>query len=155
MLVRFNEGTKDVPMTEVTAENYIVPSNELHKYHVILEVKKFNSENGERLSKPHLQKFGKKTYEKILPDLKKQGFSITMLYDPTEYLSKLREMPVEPRKRVDPKEELEKALNAQREELMGEIAKMQAQLLEEREAHKKEIELLTQEKKGGRPKKSE
>ena len=83
-----NEGkTKDVAITDVTPENYIVPSNEQHLYHCVIEVRKFDSETGKRLSIPRIQKFGKKSFENgILDALKKQGYTITVLHDPNEYV---------------------------------------------------------------------
>lgn len=66
--------TKDVAITDVTPENYIVPSNEQHLYHCVIEVRKFDSETGKRLSVPRIQKFGKKSFENgILDALKKTG----------------------------------------------------------------------------------
>lgn len=79
--------TKDVAITDVTPENYIVPSNEQHLYHCIIEVRKFDSETGKRLSVPRIQKFGKKSFENGISDaLKKQGYTITVLHAPNEYV---------------------------------------------------------------------
>lgn len=79
--------TKDVAITDVTPENYIVPSNEQHLYHCVIEVRKFDSETGKRLSVPRIQKFGKKSFENgILDALKKQGYTITVLHDPNDYV---------------------------------------------------------------------
>ena len=74
--------TKDVAITDVNPENYIVPSNEQHLYHCIIEVRKFDSETGKRLSIPRIQKFE----NGILDALKKQGYTITVLHDPNEYV---------------------------------------------------------------------
>lgn len=86
MLVKLNDGrVKDVPVTQVTKENYIVEENEKHLYHCIIEVKKFNPETGERLSVPRIQKFGKKAFETTVEtNLKKQGYTITILHEPSE-----------------------------------------------------------------------
>lgn len=79
--------TKDVAITDVTPENYIVPSNEQHLYHCVIEVRKFDSETGQRLSIPRIQKFGKKGFENGIADaLKKQGYTVTILHDPNEYV---------------------------------------------------------------------
>lgn len=88
MLVKVSEGkTKDVAIIDVTPENYIVPDNEKHLYHCAIEIKKFDSETGKRLSIPRIQKFGKKGYENSIADnLKKQGYTITVLHDPNEYM---------------------------------------------------------------------
>ena len=88
MRVKVSEGkTKDVAIIDVTPDNYIVPDNEKHLYHCIIEIKKFDSETGKRLSIPRIQKFGKKGYENsIAENLKKQGYTITVLHDPNEYM---------------------------------------------------------------------
>ena len=79
--------TKDVVITDVTPENYIVPSNEQHLYHCVIEVRKFDSETGKRLSIPRIQKFGKKGFENGVADaLKKQGYTVTILHAPNEYV---------------------------------------------------------------------
>lgn len=51
---------KDVSILNVTPENFIVPKGEEHLYHCRIEIKKFDPESGERLSKPRMQVFGKK-----------------------------------------------------------------------------------------------
>lgn len=88
MRVKVSEGkTKDVAIIDVTPENYIVPDNEKHLYHCVIEIKKFDSETGKRLSIPRIQKFGKKGYENSIAEhLKKQGYTITVLHDPNEYI---------------------------------------------------------------------
>lgn len=88
MRVKVSEGkTKDVAIIDVMPENYIVPDNEKHLYHCVIEIKEFDSETGKRLSIPRIQKFGKKGYENSIADnLKKQGYTITVLYDPNEYM---------------------------------------------------------------------
>lgn len=73
---------KDVTIEKVNDENYIVPANERHLYHCVIEVKKFNPETGERLSKPRIQKFGQKAFELVLPKLKEQGYTVTILHSP-------------------------------------------------------------------------
>lgn len=92
MLVRTETGTQDVPLVNaatgsynVTAGNYIVPEGEEHLYHVIQEVKKFNAETGKRLSRPMLQKYGKKEYEGIVQrQLKLQGYTVEVLHKPVQ-----------------------------------------------------------------------
>ena len=80
--------TKDVDVTKVTPENYIVPDNEKHLYHCVIEVRKFDSETGKRLSVPRVQKFGKKMYENNVAEfLKKQGYTVVVLHDPNEWLA--------------------------------------------------------------------
>ena len=77
-----SQQTKAVAIEKVNDENYIVPANEKHLFHCIIEVRKFNAETGERLSKPRVQKFGQKAFEIVLPKLKQQGYTVTILHNP-------------------------------------------------------------------------
>lgn len=74
--------TKDVKIAEVNNENYIVPANEKHLVHCVIEIKKFSESTGQRLSKPRIQKFGQKAFELVLPKLKEQGYTVDVLYSP-------------------------------------------------------------------------
>ena len=128
MRVKTNqEGrTKDVAITEVTAENYIVPEKEKGMYHCIIEVRKFDSETGKRLSVPRIQKFGKKAFENTVCDgLKKQGYTITILHDPNEYLKE--------RAKLD----AQRAEEAEKKRYEAEKEKMRAEILAELAEQKK------------------
>ena len=87
MRVKFGNSTKDVPIVEVTAENYIVPRGEEDTYHCKIEQTQFNQRNGKRLSRPRIQKFESKMYPQIARNLRQQGWDIEVLYDPTEFLA--------------------------------------------------------------------
>ena len=87
MRVKFGNATKDVPIVEVTAENYIVPRGEEDTYHCKIEQTQFNPRNGKRLSKPRIQKFESKMYPQVARNLRQQGWDIEVLYDPTEFLA--------------------------------------------------------------------
>ena len=128
MRVKVNDGkTKDVAITDVTPENYIVPSNEQHLYHCVIEVRKFDSETGKRLSVPRIQKFGKKSFENgILDALKKQGYTITVLHDPNEYVK----AETEEKAAADAKAKAEAEAKAKAEEK----AALKAEILAELEA---------------------
>lgn len=84
MRVKVNEGkTKDVGLLDVTPENFIVPKGEESFYHCRIEVVKFHSETGERLSKPRMQVFGKKFFETFgLHNLRKMGYKVDIMHDP-------------------------------------------------------------------------
>lgn len=136
MRVKVSEGkTKDVAIIDVTPENYIVPDNEKHLYHCVIEIKKFDSETGKRLSIPRIQKFGKKGYENGIADnLKKQGYTITVLHDPNEYMKAKAE--------ADEKAKAEKAKAAEEKAKADAKAKAEADAkarAEEKAALKKEI----------------
>lgn len=122
MRVKTNiEGkTKDVAILDVTPENYIVPSNEQHIYHCVIEVRKFNSETGKRLSVPRIQKFGKKGFENGVADaLKKQGYTVTILHNPTEYVKQQAEETA--KKAEAQKQSAAKAKEAEKAALKAEI----------------------------------
>jgi ribosomal protein S8 len=122
MRVKFGNVTKDVPLLEVTAENYIVPVGEEDTYHCRIEQIQFNRNNGKRESKPRIQKFEAKMFPMVCRNLKQQGYTIDVLYDPTNHLNELakkeqekREMTYQQRKEQEAKrkEEEKKALKAE------------------------------------------
>lgn len=88
MQVRTEEGQiKDVNILDVTPENFIVPKGEEDCYHCRIEVKKFNQDTGERISRPRMQVFGKKFFESFgLHNLRKQGFTVDVMHDPNKWL---------------------------------------------------------------------
>lgn len=88
MQVRTEEGQiKDVNILDVTPENFIVPKGEEDCYHCRIEVKKFNQDTGERISKPRIQVFGKKFFESFgLHNLRKQGFTVDVMHDPNKWV---------------------------------------------------------------------
>lgn len=76
----------EVNILEVTKENYIVPEGEEHLYHCRIEQKMFNQSTGERISVPRIQKFDAKMFERtLLHNLRRIGYSVEVLYDPTKY----------------------------------------------------------------------
>lgn len=77
---------EDLALTGLTNSNYAVPAGEEGHYHARIEVKKFDQNTGERQSIPRIQKFGVKTFKTVLSSLKKQGFAVDILHDPSEYL---------------------------------------------------------------------
>lgn len=93
MQVKAKDGKiKDVNILDVTPENFIVPKGEEGSYHCRIEIKKFNSETGERLSKPRMQVFGKKFFESYgLHNLKKQGYTVDVMHDPNKWLQENQE----------------------------------------------------------------
>lgn len=78
---------RDTPIEKLTPENYIVPKGEEKDYHAVIEVRQFDPKTGNRLSKPRVQKFGKKIFEAHVSDsLRKQGYTVTILHDPNVWL---------------------------------------------------------------------
>ena len=78
---------RDTPIEKLTAENYIVPTGEEKDYHAVIEVVQFDPKTGNRVSRPRVQKFGKKIFEAHVADsLRKQGYTVTILHDPNVWL---------------------------------------------------------------------
>ena len=78
---------RDTPIEKLTAENYIVPKGEEKDYHAVIEVVQYDPKTGKKLSKPRVQKFGKKIFEAHVADsLRKQGYTVTILHDPNVWL---------------------------------------------------------------------
>lgn len=78
---------RDLPIEKLTAENYIVPKGEEKDYHAVIEVRQFDQKTGRRLSTPRVQKFGRKAFEAhILASLRKQGYEVTILHDPNDWI---------------------------------------------------------------------
>ena len=140
MRVKFGNATKDVPLLEVTAENYIVPKGEEDTYHCRIEQTQFNQRNGKRVSRPRIQKFNAKMYPAIARNLRQQGWDIDVLYDPTEYLAE----------REAKRRELQDLTYQQRKEAEAKKkAAERAQLKAEILAELKEAGLLKAPAKGG------
>lgn len=78
---------RDTRIENLTPENYIVPKGEERAYHAVIEVVQFDPKTGKKLSKPRVQKFGKKTFEtSVLDSLRKQGYNVTILHDPNAWI---------------------------------------------------------------------
>lgn len=87
---------RDTPIEKLTPENYIVPKGEEKSYHCVIEVVQFDPKTGKKISKPRVQKFGKKTFENsVLASLRKQGFTVTVLHDPNAWLKEQQEKAAE------------------------------------------------------------
>lgn len=145
MKVKTADGIKDVNLLQVTQENYIVPDDEKHLYHCRIEVRKFNPETGERLSKPSLQKFGRKFFERNgLHNLRQQGYTVDILYNPTEWIKANKDLLAKRRTDVEAYK-MNLAKKALKAEIIEELRA--AGLLKETDDAK--------EVKRGRPKKQE
>lgn len=129
---------RDLPIEQITSENYVVPRGEEIVYHVKIEVKQFNSKTGEKVSRPRIQKFGMKTWESSVRDsLRKQGYTMEILHDPNTWIE-------ENRAQIE-------SLKAQKRE--SEKSALKAEILAELKASGIIPEPETTEKKTGRPKK--
>ena len=111
MLVKFGNTTKDVPILEVNAANYIVPKGEEGAVHCRIEQVQFNPNTGVRQSRPRIQKFEPKSWPGIQRILRQQGWTIDILYDPTAWLKEKEEkerMSIEERVRLAQEAEAKK-----------------------------------------------
>jgi hypothetical protein len=111
MLVKFGNTTKDVPILEVNAANYIVPKGEEGTVHCRIEQVQFNPNTGVRQSRPRIQKFEPKSWPGIQRILRQQGWTIDILYDPTAWLKEKEEkerMSIEERVRLAQEAEVKK-----------------------------------------------
>ena len=123
---------RDTPIEKLTAENYIVPKGEEKDYHAVIEVVQFDQKTGKRLSKPRVQKFGKKIFEAhVLNSLRKQGYTVTILHDPNVWLKE------QAAKAEQAKAEAEAAkAKAEQERFDAAVAAVVAKALAEREQAK-------------------
>lgn len=83
---------RDTAVENLTPENYLVPKGEEMVYHCVIEVVQYDAKTGKKLSRPRVQKFGKKIFETAVRDsLIKQGYEIKILYNPKEFIKKQAE----------------------------------------------------------------
>ena len=143
MRVKFGTGTKDVPISEVNAANYIVPKGEEGSWHVIQEIPSYHQRTGKRLSVPRVQKYGVKEFKDMQRLLRQQGYELTILHDPTDYLAKLEEEKAE---RENLTAEKKRELELKKRE--AEKAAMKAEIL----AELKEAGVIPSEDKAGEEK---
>lgn len=79
---------REVALENLTAEQYIVPKGEERLYHCVIEVTNFDRKTGKRLSKPRIQKFGRKMFDAhIYHSLTQQGYDVKILHDPTKWIA--------------------------------------------------------------------
>lgn len=150
MQVRTKDGQiKDVNILDVTPENFIVPKGEEDCYHCRIEVKKFNQDTGERISKPRMQVFGKKFFESFgLHNLRKQGFTVDVMHDPNKWLQE-NEAKLEAEKQKKAEAEAKAKAEAAEAEKKAMKEAMKAEILAELKA---EGLLATAAKPGRKPK---
>ena len=131
---------RDTPIEKLTAENYIVPKGEEKDYHAVIEVVQYDTKTGKKLSKPRVQKFGKKIFEaNVWDSLLKQGYTITILHDPNVWL---KEQAAKAEQQA--KEQAEAKAKAEKERFDAAVAAAVAKALAEQTT-----------KKSGRPAKAE
>lgn len=134
---------RDLPIESITADNYIVPKGEERAYHAIIEVRQHDPKTGKRISQPRIQKFGKKMFEShVRASLLKQGYTVTILHDPNEWI---KEQAAKAEQQA--KEQAEAKAKAEKEKFDAAVEAAVAKALAEREQ--------AETKKPGRPAKAE
>lgn len=150
---------RDTPIEKLTPENYIVPKGEEKDYHAVIEVRQFDPKTGNRLSKPRVQKFGKKIFEAHVADsLRKQGYAVTILHDPNAWMKEQTEKAAK-----QAKEQAEAKAKAEQEKFDAAVAAAVAKALAEQAEktntdapdYSKDNSEYAKEKKPGRPPKGE
>lgn len=148
---------RDTPIEKLTPELYVVPKGEEKSYHAVIEVVFFDQKTGKRISRPRVQKFGKKMFEThVLNSLRKQGYTVTILHDPNEWIKEQKEKAAQVA--AENKAAKEKA---EKEKFDAAVAAAVAKALAEREkaepakAETEQTEQAEPAKKPGRPAKTE
>lgn len=153
----------DVSIDALTADNYIVPKGEEMVYHCVIEVVQFNPKTGARISRPRIQKFGRKVFEQTVRDaLLKQGYTIKVLYNPTEWIKARKNRIAESRANAEArrKAEIDAAVQAAVAKALAEAkanadANADAEANANAEAENTEpVEASEPKAKPGRPKKN-
>ena len=121
---------REVALENLTADQYIVPKGEERLYHCVIEVTNFDRKTGKRLSKPRIQKFGRKMFDAhIYHSLTQQGYDVKILHDPTKWIAEHKAEVAASRKA---KAEAEKA--AQQKAFDDAVAAAVAKALAEKDA---------------------
>lgn len=95
---------RDTSIEKLTAENYIVPPGEERSYHAVIEVVQYDPKTGKKLSKPRVQKFGRKMFDTHVRDsLRKQGYTVTILHDPNAWIAAHKEQSAAAKKAAEQK----------------------------------------------------
>ena len=124
---------RDLPIEKLTPENYIVPKGEERFYHVVIEVRQFDPKTGKRISRPRVQKFGKKMFEAhVQASLRKQGYDVVVLHNPNEWLKENQAKAAQAAK-----EQAEAKAKAEQERFDAAVAAAVAKALAEKETPKK------------------
>lgn len=156
----------------ITPENYKVPKGEERSYHCIIECIQYDSKTGKKISVPRIQKFGRKMFEShVYSSLKKQGYNVIILHNPTEWLKEQAEIAKQKAeeaaaKKAEEEKALAEAKKAEEEKkfkeaVAAEVARQMAAIQKgdndapESEEQKGDGEQSAPKNKGGRPKKQQ
>lgn len=77
----------ELPVEQITSDNYKVPTGEEKLYHIKQEIKQYNPKTGAKISVPSIQKFGPKVFKAIVErNLRRLGYEIEILHDPIVWM---------------------------------------------------------------------
>ena len=130
MHVLINGKERDVKIEDVNAQNYIVPENERHVFHVKQEIRSYDPKTGRKISVPVVQKYGAKTFAQIERQLKLQGWELEILYNPKAFLEEMKN--IQKKSQEDRKKLAEAAMNKKIEEAVNAALEKQAKMFEEK-----------------------
>lgn len=82
MIAKYKDGEKDLPLSQITAENYIADENNKNK--IVVKIEKINYQStGEKTSTPRLQYFDDAVWKRgMLKQLQTLGYEVTILFEP-------------------------------------------------------------------------
>lgn len=136
------KDNKDLPVLEITPENYLVPRGEERFYHVKMEIKSFDQHTGKRLSHPFIQKFTRVDFEGgMMSLLRQQGYDMVILHDPKawaeQHAAELNKNKAQ--KEAEAKAQAEAEKEALKEQIRKELlAEMKTEKKEKKDNKKKE-----------------
>jgi predicted glycosyl hydrolase (DUF1957 family) len=134
------KDNRDLPILEITPENYLVPKGEEKFYHVRMESKSFDQHSGKRLSHPFIQKFSRVDFEGgMMSVLRQQGYDMVILHDPKAWMEQHADElnKKKARKAEEAKAKAEAEKKALKEQIRQELL---AEMKAEAEAKKKKSE---------------
>lgn len=136
---------RDTPIDKLTAENYVVPKGEERSYHCVIEVVHYDQKTGKKLSQPRVQKFGRKMFEAVVRDsLARQGYAVTVLHDPREWIKAHKEQA-----EASAKAAAEARKKAEKEKFDAAVAEAVAKALAAQKAAEPEAQQDAEPKKSG------
>lgn len=124
---------RDTAIANLTPDNYIVPKGEEKDFHAVIEVEQYDSKTGRKISKPRIQKFGRKIFEShVKASLLKQGYKVTILHVPNAWLKEQAAKKAETAKQAAAAKE-----KAEQEKFNAAVAAAVAKALAEKEKAEK------------------
>lgn len=119
---------KESSVEMLTADNYLVPVGEERMYHCVIESTFFDNKTGKKLSRPRLQKYGRKIFDTVVrASLLKEGYDVRILHDPNVWIE-THKAEIAAKKQAAAKAQQEKfsAMEKELAELKALVASMKA-----------------------------